>query len=422
MPKKLCILYAAGPGDVIGTYRHWKAGRDDPSQVAVTYSGQFYSLCTEIGAAGYVVSYCPRREFVAEGDFRIEHRPVRFGKGPGPLYHLGQLWYGVRLTVTAMRFGADVAVISGGAHWFSLGLLPWVGVKVVPTLHCVLWRKGQPPRGVVGRMVQGLTGRFFRKSATGVLSLSQDISSQLAELLRGVKKPVASFLPTYRSESFAGVGQAPAAPPFRVFFAGRIERNKGVFDLLEVAKRFAAEGRGDIEFDLCGIGSALGELRLQVEAAGVGKRFRCHGHAEKALMREMYSAAHVVIAPTTSDFIEGFNKVVAEGVLAGKPVITSSVCPALEYVREAVVEVPPNDVKAYGDAILRLREETDFYRSKREGCSAAQAQFYDAKKGWAAAVKKMLRIIGMLPEKFDASIDIPAPVAAVDEGTEKLPL
>ena len=56
-------------------------------------------------------------------------------------------------------------------------------------------------------------------------------------------------------------------------------------------------------------------------------------------MRAMYDDAHVVIVPTTSDFIEGFNKVVAEAVLAGKPVITSSVCPALEYVRDAVIEV-----------------------------------------------------------------------------------
>src|SRR6185437_9977736 len=49
----------------------------------------------------------------------------------------------------------------------------------------------------------------------------------------------------------------------------------------------------------------------------------------------------------TTDFIEGFNKVVAEGILAGKPVITSSVCPALEYVADGIVEVPPNDTQAY---------------------------------------------------------------------------
>src|SRR5579862_9740099 len=109
MNRPLRILYAAGPGDVIGTYRHWKEGRDDPSQVAITYSAQFYTLCKEQGIAGLVISYCPRIERIKDGQFEIEHRPVRFGKGPGPLYHLGQLWYGLRLTASAIRFKTDVA-------------------------------------------------------------------------------------------------------------------------------------------------------------------------------------------------------------------------------------------------------------------------------------------------------------------------
>jgi glycogen(starch) synthase len=390
MSRSLRILYAAGPGDVIGTYRHWKQRRDDPSQVAITYSGQFYTLCRDLGARGYVISYCPRKEKLTDGQFRVEHRPVRFGKGPGVLYHLGQIWYGIRLTISAMRFGADAAVISGGAHWFSLGLLPWLGVQVVPTLHCVLWRKGQPPRNRVGRIIGSLNARFFRNSTAAVLSLSNDITEQVMELLSGRPKAIIPFLPTYRRESFAGLGDPPPPPPFRVFFAGRIERNKGVFDLLQIARRFAAEGRADIEFDLCGEGSALQELRGQIQQAGLAPRFRCHGHVEKPRMRQMYADAHVVIAPTTSDFIEGFNKVVAEGVLAGKPVVTSSVCPALEYVRDAVVEVPVNDAGAYGDAIIRLKEDAKFYQSKRRGCAAAQGQFYDATRGWGAALARAI--------------------------------
>ena len=43
--RPLRLMYAAGPGDIIGTWKHWKEGRDDPSQVAITYSGQVYDLC-----------------------------------------------------------------------------------------------------------------------------------------------------------------------------------------------------------------------------------------------------------------------------------------------------------------------------------------------------------------------------------------
>jgi glycosyltransferase involved in cell wall biosynthesis len=112
-------------------------------------------------------------------------------------------------------------------------------------------------------------------------------------------------------------------------------------------------------------------------------------------MREKYEQCHVVIVPTTTEFVEGFNKVVAEGVLAGRPVITSSVCPALEYVKDAVVEVPPDNAIAYGDAILQLKSDAVLYHAKRQGCASARAQFYDASHGWKVAVAKAVGISGL---------------------------
>jgi glycosyltransferase involved in cell wall biosynthesis len=397
MPQPpLRILYAAGPGDIIGTYHHWKAGRDDPSQVAITYSSQFYDLCRERGATGYAISYHPRKERVVDGALTIEHRPRRFRSAPGPLYHLGMIWYGVGLAISAARFHADVAIVSDGTHWFTLGLMRMLGVRVVPSLHCVLWLKHRPPSGFVPRLIQRLNARFFRRRATAILSLSHDITQQLPPALNGhPAPPIISFLPTYRRETFAGVAPPPPLPPFRVFFAGRIERNKGVFDLLEIAKRFKADGRTDIEFDLCGDGSALPALRQAAVDAELSERFRCHGHSTQPFMRQMYQQCHVVVAPTTSEFVEGFNKVVAEGVLAGRPVITSSVCPALEYVAPAVVEVPPDNPAAYGDAILQLYEDKALREAKHQGCATVAPQFYDASRSWKTAAD---RAVGKAPE------------------------
>jgi glycogen(starch) synthase len=383
------IFYAAGPGDIIGTYRHWSAGRDDPSQVAITYSAQFFELCRAIGARGYAVSSHPRRQVVVDGPFRVEHRPIAFAKGPAALYHLGQMWSGLRMAASAVRFGADIAIVSGGTHWFLLSLFSLLGVRVIPTLHCVLWRKSRRPRGL-NRLFHRLNGAFFRRAPTAILSLSTDITAQLDELTGSRHARVIPFLPSYRRGAVDAAGDPPGAPPFRVIFAGRIERNKGVFDLLEIAKRFAAAGRTEVEFDLCGDGSALDELRSAVEAAGVAARFRCHGHLDRTRMRERYAAAHVVIAPTTSAFIEGFNKVVAEAVLAGRPVITSSVCPALEYVRGAVVEVPPDDVGAYADAILALAADRSRWQALRDGCGSVSEPFYDPAKSWGAALSEAI--------------------------------
>jgi glycogen synthase len=239
------------------------------------------------------------------------------------------------------------------------------------------------------------------------MSASGDISRQLNALTAGDHRPVIEFLPTYRPGTFDRDAAPPAfgsiagqerPAPFRVLFAGRIERNKGVFDILEIARRFRAAGRNDIEFDLCGAGSAMEELQRELGASGLSDTFRLHGHRTRPQMREMFSQSHVLIVPTTTDFAEGFNQVVVEGVLAGRPVITSSVCPALEYVREAIVEVPPDDVSAYHGAILRLLSDPELYDGKRRACVSLQEQFYDPEHSWATALKKA---IGPCPESYD---------------------
>jgi len=384
-PSTPRIFYAAGPGHIIGTYEHWRAGRDDPSQVARTYSGEFFDACKAMGAAGYAMSYHPDKRVLKDGEFRIEHRPIPFIRGPGPLFHLAYFWSGIGMTWSAWRWGANVAIVSAGAHWFSLSLMPMLGIKVVPSLLCTLWLKHRPPSGLK-KLIMKLDARFFRRRTAAILSMSNDCTEQVNQLTGGYPAPLIAFLPTYRRESFTGIGPPPTNGPFRVLSAGRIETNKGVYDLLAIAERFARMGRTDIEFDLCGKGSQLDRLRERAKAAGVADRFRCHGHQSRDQMREMFNKCHVLIAPTTSDFIEGFNQTVAEGVLAGRPVITSDACPALAYVKPAVLDVPVDDVTAYGDAILRLADDKALYEAKRNSCSTVSEMFYDRSAGFTSAI------------------------------------
>lgn len=389
MAKALRILYAAGPGNVLGTYLYWKEGHDDPTQIAITYSGQFYDVCRELDSQAYVIATCRQAGKHKDGNFHIVHRPIPFEDSSGFLYHLGQFWYGLRLLFSALRIGANVAVICAGTHWFFLYLLTMFGIKVVPTLHCVLHKKYKWKPTLFQRIIQKLNGWFFASNGcAAIITVSEEISQQVIELTHGQSRPIFQFVPQYRRSSFAKIAPPRIDDrPFRILYVGRIERNKGVFDVLTIAQRLVADGRTDFVFDLCGAGSALLELRKAIDTAGMGERVLCHGHCDQETMQRMYSQSHVVIVPTTSDFSEGFNKVVAEGVLSGRPVITSSVCPALSVVRDSVVEVPPDDVPAYTDAIIRLWDNNDFYLDKVAASRTAQAQFYDPERGWAAALK-----------------------------------
>ncbi len=388
--KKLKIVYVGGPGNVIGTFEYWKKGQDDPSQVSMTFSGQFYDVCSTLDAEAYIITSNPEKKFLKEGRFTFESRPVPMAKQSGVLYYLGQVLYELNFVISALRFKADVVVGCQTQCFFVLSLLPKLGIQVIPSLHCVLWPKYQP-LSKARKFLLKINSRFFAKDCLAILSTSEDINEQVRQVTNNQPRPIINFLSTYRRTEFEHV-----KPPsrersiFQVLFAGRIEMNKGVFDLLEVAKRFKAESRSDIIFNICGVGSALELLQEQAKACGVDASFIFHGYCNKPKMQEMFSLSHVVVVPTKSDFVEGLNQVVIEGILANRPVITSSVCPALSYVREAIVEVPPDDIQAYGDAILKLHDDDDFYEQKQLSCERLQEQFYSTSLSWSETLKSVL--------------------------------
>jgi len=425
MSKKMKIMYAAGPGNVIGTFDFWRKGQDDPSQVSMTFSGQFYDVCSALDAEGYIIASNSEKKVLKDGRFMLEHRPVLLSKQSGVLYHLGQILYELSFVISALLFKADVVVGNPTSYFFVSSLLPKLGIQVIPSLHCLLWSKCISQRNfaeinypkfdknldlykffvlyveqvVLAKILRfkaslfwKINSKFFAKDCLAILSTSEDINDQVKQITNSQSCPVVNFLSTYRRTEFENV-----TPPsqdkstFHVLFAGRIEADKGVFDLLEIAKRFKAECRSNIVFHICGTGSVLELLSKQVEEFELHSTFVLNGYCNKPKMQQMFSLSHVVIVPTKSDFNEGLNQVVIEGVLANRPIITSSVCPALAYVQEAVVEVPPDDVEAYGDAILKLHDNYDLYEEKQQSCKKLQEPFYSDSRSWSEALKSILK-------------------------------
>src|SRR5262249_47279513 len=132
----------------------------------------------------------------------------------------------------------------------------------------------------------------------------------------------------------------------------------------------------------------------EAKASGLtSEQFACHGHLSQPQMRAAFARCHAVIVPTTSDFIEGFNQVVVEAILASRPVVTSRICLAIRYVRKAVIEVPPDDAAAYGDALLQLADDEAGYARKRQACLELQERFYDPRNGWKEAFRTIIRAI-----------------------------
>jgi glycogen synthase len=392
VPKPPRILYASGPGDAIGTFRRWLGGEDDPSVPDVAYSRQFFDVCRDIGAEAWVIGAHPRAETMEDRGIRVEHRPIPWDDRSGLRWHWGRIRYGRGLVRSAREFGADVAVLSGhGMHWFSMSALAKHGIRAVACLHNTLWPAFRAP-GRVGRLLMSLGRAFFARDCQAILSHPGVCQQQVASLTEGGHRPIVPFLPFYRAATFADVAaRSEPAPPFRVLFVGRIEPEKGVFDLLEVARGLQRDGRTDIEFDVCGSGSALEALKSAVADAGLQDAIRLHGFQTGQALRDHFARSHAVIVPTRTTVGEGFNAVICEAILSGRPVITSRVCPALGLVAEAAVEVEPDDIAGYRAAIVRLREDETLYAAKREACRRVTRQFLDGDNSWGAGLSKILR-------------------------------
>jgi glycosyltransferase involved in cell wall biosynthesis len=390
--RRLRIVYVAGPGDVIGTWEHWRVGEDDPRSTDVAWSAQFYDLCQKIGADALLIAQrTDCRKFSAE-NIRVLYQAAPWQNSANAgLYHLGQLWNGLRLTCHAVRFKADVMVVSMGTHWFMLSLPAWFGIRVVPDLCCTLWPAGRRKRNTVSAIVRWLDARFWRKRAAATLCVSEECERQVLELTGVPNGPLILYRPWYRKRWMSELKPPDHQKrPFVLLFVGRVEENKGVFDLLEVMRRLESARPGVFRCILCGDGSALQAVRREVARLGLCDSIELTGHLERSQLLGKLAVAHMAVAPTTAAFAEGLNRAIVEGILAGRPVLATNVCPVRDALAPAVIEVNCGDVSAMTEAVLRLEIDAEFYWEKQSACSARASQFYDAERSWGAALRKAI--------------------------------
>jgi glycosyltransferase involved in cell wall biosynthesis len=389
---RLRILYAIGPGDVVNSYRHWKAGEQLLSETSQTYSSQFFEFCRRHRHDCYALSSFPQAERVQDGQMIIENRPKRL-TGGGLKYHLSQALYGLSLIRTALRWRADVVVAdSGTTHWVILGLLKPFGIRVVGNLHNVPWPSGFPPNKWVQRLILQSDALFWRRFADAVLCVSPECERQVRQLAGRFEAPAVQYRAQYRYADFSGIPKVPGFnPPLGVMFAGRIEPCKGVFDLLEIVRIVQREAPGKFFFHVCGAGATLQALEATIDRECLTEVIRTYGKLARPALIDVYARCHLVIVPTRSDFCEGMPQVCAEAVLSGRPIVTSRLSNALDVLPGAILEAVPDDPPSYAELLLALLRDPARYWELCEGCSRVARQFCDATQGLTAGLEAALR-------------------------------
>jgi glycogen synthase len=387
------ILYAIGPGNVVDSYRKWSAGQDCNSETSLTFSGQFFDFCRARGVRAYAVASHPSREVLHDGAFTVENHPKPLANPRGVFFHLNQIWYGLSIIASALRFKADVLVVdSGTTHWFVLSLLGLTRIRVVPSLHNSYWACGFVPGGTVKRAIRALDGWFWSHTADASLCVSPECQRQIETLAHGRNRPVFQFRCQFRPTDFESVSPPPphGQSPFQVLFAGRVEREKGVFDLLEIAEAFKSKSPGQLRIAICGGGDAFDELKQAIANRGLTDDVILHGKLKRPELLACYGRSHVVIVPTRSTFCEGMPMVAAEAILTGRPVITSRLSNALDVLEGALVEAQPNDPTSYVACLRRLMDDADYYHNCCRACPTIGQQFYDRNQSLTAAFDRAI--------------------------------
>lgn len=389
--KPMRVLYVAGPGDVAQTFERWRGGEADDNITAETYSGMFYDLCEGLGIEALVIASNARPAQIADGRFTIRHQGYWARGKRGLFYHLAVVADDLRLIMQGWRFGAEYALVSGRTHWFTWRLATLLGMRVVPLMHCAFWPHGHRPKDRIQRLIQKLNACFWRRGATATVSVSEEGLRQIREICPTPRGPLMIGQALYRRPYFDRLPKPDAAlPVFNVLFAGRVEKSKGALDLVPIAQMLQAQAPGRFRITVCGEGSARAALERAIGDAQLDAVFEVMGHVKHAEMARALGRCHAVIVPTRSNFAEGLNKVVLEGVLSGRPVVTSRVSHAFDAVGPALVEAQVDHPASYVEGLLQLAGDAAFYQQKADQARGVGDAFFQEALSWSGALRQLL--------------------------------
>jgi len=392
MKSKRDVIYCGGPGDIAGTMRNWISGKHDASEVSDTYSGQFFDQIKARGLSALVISSHAHKKLLHEGSFTVEHRPNPANGKSGLAYKRAYMSHWLDIIGTILRQHPRVVVIADLEHWWLLTIPALFGIKVITDLQCTFWPRGYRSSSLYQKILQSFNGMFWRHIPIATICISPECERQVKEMTSGrVSGSLLQARSSYQREHFEGIKRPTwDADSFRLMFAGRVERTKGVFDLLDVMASLTGDGVKSVSLEICGGGTALSELKAEVSRRGLQNCIKVLGQLNSSEMRAAYERCHMVIVPTTADFPEGLNRVVVEGVLSGRPVVATEVCPVIDILPDSVITVTCGDIPAITKAITKAASDKKHYESTCKSCGAESEQFYDRKKSWGEALSRAL--------------------------------
>jgi starch synthase len=144
-----------------------------------------------------------------------------------------------------------------------------------------------------------------------------------------------------------------------ILFVGRINRGKGVYDLVYAAKKLLDDPQlasMSIKFLFVGSGRAERRVRRLAKRLGIAPALKIVDNLEYDLMPRIHNLADIFVLPSIASrwWQEQFGMVLIESMACGKAVVATTSGSIPEVVGDAGMLVQPNDPFSLADAIKQL--------------------------------------------------------------------
>lgn len=392
------IGYLSGPVDAREVYALYLQNKGI-DYLGTSYMREFFEVCEDLSLPSVVVTSHGEEEYEHRQDAaRIANFPKRQDLS-GLSYHVGMIRWTLRALQYLHNQGCTHVILTDAQdYWFMIRYTPLRQASLILAVHCAL----ELPFGQISPVHKVLhwvnKQLFYRKFSMQALAASPLISRQLRRYCARGVQGAELFLPIYCAKEFEEAYRAfplMEGVRFELVFAGRITRSKGVFDLLEMARTIGKQGAVALHLHVAGEGPDLETLRKAVAEENLEDAIVVHGYLGKKDLLRRLRQAHAVIVPTRSEFEEGFAMICAEAIVAGRPLITSKVCPALELLQDASLEAQVDDPASYAEHVIALATNPALLQEKRAAASVLRQQFLDPANSYGAKLKKVLLQAGV---------------------------
>ncbi len=143
----------------------------------------------------------------------------------------------------------------------------------------------------------------------------------------------------------------------RLLYHGRVDRRKGVLDLLDAFALLRDAGDLNLKLIVSGIGPDSDATAARVNELGLEDDVNLTGYAAYEAVPQIYHRGDIFLSPT---YAEGFSNTILEAMASGLPIVSTQAVGVVDCLRDEdnALLVQPTDVPALAAAIRRMVEDT----------------------------------------------------------------